>query len=85
MAVVTITWEFTEEEKDGSPFAIDGSVWSDLTHMNEMAILFGKAATNFFEQGIETKIYPEGHNVFFSSRLLGPQKIEEELKEYKVH
>lgn len=71
MTLVTITWEHDEEEKSSNPFYVDGSVQRELIHLNELAILFGKAASAFTEQNITVKLYPGNVGDYFSSKDVG--------------
>lgn len=84
MAKVTILWEYSDQEKSSDPFCVDGSVEKELVHMNELAILFGRAASNFCEKDIEINLLPPNTNIFFSSKELGPKNKKSEDVEVKT-
>ncbi len=71
MTVVTVTWEHSDEEKNDDPFHVDGAVRRDLIHLNELAILFGKAASAFCEKPITVRLYPGEGVEYFSSKDVG--------------
>ena len=74
MPVVSITWEHTENEKAVDPFCVDGAVRRELSHVNEIAILFGRAASAYLEQDVEVHVFPENSQLYFSSKEVGPQE-----------
>lgn len=71
MTLVTITWEHDDEEKSSNPFYVDGSIQREMVHLNELAILFGKAASAFTEQDITVRLYPGKSGEYFSSKDVG--------------